>query len=218
MKQVHGIWFPEDDVHFAKMMNEDGTYQRDIFRAAMEQIKTPKIFFDIGAHVGLWSRMAIMEGFDEILAFEPNPKTFECLVQNMKGYELVVSCYNYGVTNARDARMYLVEEKAGNSGAVFLNEEGGGPLAAATNINDKFALHDFIFSMGIKKHECLVKIDTEGMEAKCVEGMDKILYALRPVVVVEQRTNRDALALLQQMGMQITRTVRKDHILTWRDQ
>lgn len=207
MKQVCGIWFPEDDTHFKLgMIDEQGNYQRDIFDAAMSYVKEPKIFFDIGAHVGLWSLMAHRAGFETIHAFEPNPETFACLIKNVGDKAFLnpygVSQYTKGVKIVRECKT--------NSGAVKL-EDGNECFAYALNTRD-IELPTSI------AHTALIKIDTEGMEAECVLGMDKILYALHPVVCVEQRRNEDALNILQKMGMEIVQQVRKDYILTWKNQ
>lgn len=218
MKQVYGIWLPENDTHFERMMNADGTYQRDTFDYCMEYVKNPKIFYDIGAHVGLWSRMAINAGFKHIEAFEPNPKTYHCLRQNFEEWRIKsnIALFSWptGVASYYGS-MDVVKNMDGNSGAVQLvggshqgkNSIQVGPLER----EPRFLISEY----NIKPHETLVKIDTEGMEADCVLGMDKILYALRPVVCVEQRSNKDALEVLQQMGMEIVKIVRKDYILTW---
>ena len=71
--------------------------------------------------------------------------------------------------------------------------------------------------MNLKPHETLVKIDTEGSEDDCVLGMEKILYAFRPVVIIEQRSNINAVQILEKMGMKVRKCIKKDYILTWRD-
>lgn len=214
MKQVYGVWFPQDDTHFENgFIHDNGDYQRDTFQAAMSYVKEPKIFYDIGAHVGLWSLQAFKAGFKEINAYEPNPRTFECLQRNM---QIVDSgCYVYlnnrGVSS-KHQELGIIEECAGNSGAVKLTDD-------ITDIGPVYASPiEYLERIGNNQHECLVKIDTEGMEADCIKGMASVLYALRPVVCVEQRTNDGALKILQQMGMVIQKKVRKDWILTWKDQ
>jgi len=221
MKQVFGVWLPKDDTHFdGRFMHENGDYQRDIFQAAMKHVNEPKIFYDIGAHVGLWSLMAMRAGFKYARAYEPNPKTFACLRENFKDKDngiwsegFCISLAPHGISQLKKC-VTIFEEDIGNSGAVRTIEDQNGSAYLHSINNDE--LHVYIDYFKIKPHETLVKIDTEGMEAECVLGMDKILYALRPVVCVEQRLNKDALEILQQMGMQIVQQVRKDYILTWK--
>lgn len=214
MKQVCGVWFPESDTHFKLgMIDKEGNYQKDTFDAAMSYVKEPKIFYDIGAHVGLWSLMAYRSGFKAIEAFEPNPETFSCLKKNVGEFARI---FKMGVANRRRG-MRINKESLSNTGALKLDEIGtedeGDTWVCPIEMENT---HEIIAECNLKPHETLVKIDTEGMEADCVLGMDKILYALRPVVCVEQRTNEEALLILQQMGMQIIKQVRKDYILTWK--
>lgn len=214
MKQVYGIWFPEDDIHFENgFIHENGDYQRDTFQAAMEHVKEPKIFYDIGAHVGLWSMMAIRAGFKEIHAYEPNPKTFTCLKKNLNNKDGKYNAYLYkqGVSTI-NGYTSIVEECVGNSGAIKLQ------YGVVSENQTRVSFIQYHGAASINSHECLIKIDTEGTEADCVSGMREILYALRPVVCVEQRANKYALAILQKMGMQIVNQIRKDYILTWKDQ
>lgn len=227
MKKINGIWLPDKDTHFEKMMKPDGSYQKDIFKAAMEYIAAPKLFYDIGAHVGLWSLMARNAGFKHIFAFEPNPETFECYQTNLgksfnvqrESYEIQIVSSNYAIS-ATSKRLKLIREKENNSGAVrlgraesFITDADTVPCVTLNSDN----LHDLIDKYQIAPQETLVKIDVEGMEADCVLAIDKVLYAFRPVVIVEQRTNLEALDILQQMGMQIVKQIRKDYILTWKD-
>lgn len=220
MKQICSIWFPENEEHFDRMLGETGNYQKDTFETAMEYVKNPKIFYDIGAHVGLWSLMAIKAGFQEIEAYEPNPVTFECLKKNLAGREgkYKAHLHNYGLAEY-NGEYDIQENHIGNSGAVSFKQiptkQPGSNIKIGNISANKMSLHSLIEKFSLKPHETLVKIDTEGMEADCVLGMDKVIYALRPVVVVEQRTNENALTILQQMGMRIVKIVRKDYILTW---
>lgn len=208
MKQIKGIWFPDSDMHFQHFLNEDGSYQRDIFNAAMEYVTAPKIFYDIGAHVGLWSLMAHKMGFREIHAYEPNPATFNCLRANTK--HLYINIFNRGVSRI-STQMEIVVEDPNNSGAIKLELRNGDNEIEVSPIAYKGLAN-------MRPHEALIKIDTEGMEANCIEGLREVIYALRPVICVEQRSNKDALKLLCDMGMQIVKIIRKDYILTWKNQ
>lgn len=209
MKEIKGIWFPESDTHFIKHIRDNGDYQRDIFKAAMAHVREPKLFFDIGAHVGLWSLMAIRAGFKEIRAFEPNHVTFKCLVSNISNFP-DVTVHNYGIAE-RNGSVEMKSECKDNSGAVKVIP---GNTAFVRNINND-NIGGSVYKLGIRLYETLVKIDTEGSELECVKGMDKIIQSLRPVVVVEQRSNNDALTYLKDMGLTLVDQVRKDYILTY---
>lgn len=209
MKQIEGIWFPKSDEHFKKHVRPNGDYQWDTFEAVMKYITSPKLFFDVGAHVGLWSLMAHRAGFQEIRAFEPNPVTFRCLVLNLMDTHNT-HCHNYGIAG-RDGLVDIIYEQPNNSGAVKL---APGIQSKVRNINDD-NIGESIFELELKPNETLIKIDTEGMEAECVRGMDKIISILKPVIVVEQRSNDDAIKLLKDMGMILVNNIRKDYILIW---
>lgn len=210
MKQIHGVWLPENDEHFITHIQEDGSYQGDIFKTCMQYVTNPKLFFDVGAHVGLWSLMANKAGFKEIRAFEPNPETFKCLVSNISNIDNA-HVHNYGLAR-RDGKIQIILEHPGNSGAVKLSKEPG--TAHVRNINDD-NIGESVFKLSIKPHETLIKIDTEGMEVDCILGMEKIIHALKPVIVIEQRNNEDALKLLKDMGMTLINNIRRDFILIW---
>lgn len=86
MKLIKGIHFPDSDTHFENLVNDQGHYQKKQFDAAMRHIKPEDrgLFIDVGAHVGLWSMMAIKEGFKNFLCFEPNDILRECLRKNLE--------------------------------------------------------------------------------------------------------------------------------------
>lgn len=209
MKQIKGIWFPADDTHFQKHVFKNGDYQQEQFQAAMRHIKEPKLFFDIGAHVGLWSMMAIRAGFKEIRAFEPNHITFKCLVSNISNFPNV-TVYNYGIAE-RNGLVDIEHECEGNSGAVKVIP---GSTCYVRNINND-NIGGSVYQLNIRPYETLVKIDTEGSELDCVKGMDKIIQSLRPVIVIEQRSNKDGIEYLKDMGMKLADQVRHDYIFAY---
>jgi FkbM family methyltransferase len=215
MKLVKNTWLPDNDTHFECVIAADGSYQKKTLLAAMEYVAKPKVFFDVGAHVGLWSRTAINLGFRRIYAFEPNQETFECLVKNVISNKAYL--YNFGLWEAdssQGAKSILVNEIT-NSGAVRVVElKEGLQSVEVRDIND-FPVDELSASLDLNEHEVLVKIDTEGAEKHCVLAMQKILTTLHPVVIIEQHTSKEALGLLLDMGMVIKKIKNKDAILTW---
>lgn len=214
MKQVCGVWLPESDTHFKLgMIDKEGNYQKDTFDAAMAYVKEPKIFYDIGAHVGLWSLMAHRAGFKMIYAYEPNEENFACLEKNTCAINNKISLNNFGVSS-RESHVYMIKESQNNSGAITFRPSTNLGVTEYIFRRADIVLPD---SSEISPHQCLVKIDTEGMEGECARGIEGILCEVKPVVCVEQRSNQDALDILHKMGMQIVQQVRKDYILTWKN-
>ena len=76
MKQTLGIWLPDSDKHFAvqiagnPLVAGKGTYQWKKYVAALSHVKDRGHAVDVGAHVGLWSRLMAMD-FERVTAFEP---------------------------------------------------------------------------------------------------------------------------------------------------
>jgi hypothetical protein len=80
MKQVDGIWFPENEQHLCKMVSSSkkvdgkGTYQYQKLAAALEFVKRRRFALDVGMHVGLWS-MHLAKKFKTVVGFEPVQNT-----------------------------------------------------------------------------------------------------------------------------------------------
>ena len=83
-KQVRGIWLPETEEHLIPHIERGpefagaGTYQLHKFQAAFPYIKNFRHAVDIGAHVGLWSRI-LARCFTRLTAFEPIENHRACL-------------------------------------------------------------------------------------------------------------------------------------------
>jgi hypothetical protein len=76
MKQVEGIWLPDEDTHFQTMFPQfpkvggRATYQYDKLQSCLDLCQSRRVAVDVGAHVGLWS-MILCDHFATVVAFEP---------------------------------------------------------------------------------------------------------------------------------------------------
>lgn len=226
MKQIKGIWFPDSDTHFETAIDGDGNYQKEQFQAVLKYIKPEDrgLFIDVGAHVGLWSRMAMRNGFRKFICFEPDPENFECLLEN---FEIVKRknrlLYEFALSD--EVKMYdMKDEKSDNSGAKILEEVEFSE--EATQIFDVLAcLSPSEYRMntfeGIDfeslKGKILIKIDVQGYEAKVVRGMTNFIKEYKPIIIVEQMYNQkqdlEATEYLQSLGMKVLETIHKEVIL-----
>lgn len=213
MKQIRGIWFPDGDTHFAAqlainpLVGGKGTYQFAKYQAALKHVRGRAHAVDVGAHVGLWSRVMAMD-FAKVTAFEPLPEHRECFVRNLEGADNV-NLHPMALTD-RHERL-AIHMPADNTGHAHVREDGESVQAVPLD-SQKFDGID------------LLKIDVEGFEFQVVTGGEMTIRTHRPVVVIEQKPDNaerygrgrwDAVHLLKSWGMKEAAVIKGDHIMTW---
>ena len=80
---------PEADTYFAGMLTAEG-FEIDKLERALGHCHRWRTAVDGGAHIGTWSAY-LARRFSTVLAFEPAPDAFECLIQNTAGLDNVVA-------------------------------------------------------------------------------------------------------------------------------
>jgi FkbM family methyltransferase len=211
MKCVHGIWLPDEDTHFeaqlaaGPMVGGKATYQYAKYQAAMKFVRNRSHAVDVGAHVGLWTRVMAMD-FLRVSAFEPVEEHVECLWLNV-GKPVEVLQFAVGA----ECRPAKVARPADNSGNACVSESG------------KFCEMVTLDAMHLEPIG-LLKIDVEGYELNVVRGAEATIMRDRPVIVVEQKPNNaerygigrwDAVNLLKAWGMREAKVISGDHIMVW---
>ncbi len=176
MKQVQGIWLPDGDTHFARMMKKEparvycgkpvGVYQHFKIEKALGFVDHRRTALDIGAHVGFWS-MWLASEFESVYAFEPSQAHAECFSRNVVADNFMLYPFAVG-SRPSTSGMTLDPE---NSGKACLSE--GSQVQIVTI--DSFDFQDVD----------LIKIDVEGYESEVLEGARETIKRCGPVVVFE---------------------------------
>lgn len=214
MKYVRGIALPDGDTHFEGQINANplvggkGTYQLSKLNAAISHVKQFGLAVDIGAHVGLWSRV-LSRHFLQVHAFEPIPELIECAKTNLAGKNNVhlhpfALGEQHGLINMRP-----VDENSGNA-----KVDPYGLIEADVHTLDSmnFSAIDFI------------KIDVEGFEKFVIIGGAETIRRTRPVMIVEQKPGnaevyglrrREAIDLLEEWGAKVVWERAGDYCLKW---
>lgn len=208
MKFVKNTWLPDNDTHFEKFIDDEGNYQKEQFDCVVKYIKPENrgLFIDVGAHVGLWSRMALKAGFKQIIAFEPSKDNYECLQKNITNKKHLLC--NFGLSD-KSEHVEFGNPQNDNSGANAIKGEGKIKLYKF----DDLMLNDFIIN------KILIKIDVQGYEDKVVRGMTNFIKQYKPIIIVEQwldgKEDLRATEYCLSLGMKVLEKIKKEVILGW---
>lgn len=212
MKQVRGIWLPDNDTHFegqiasSPLVGGKPTYQLVKYRVAMEHVKQRRHAIDVGAHVGLWSRVMAID-FEHVTAFEPMAELRSCFSRNVDAGNVVLIGAAVGAVSG-SIRIAMPADNSGNACVTDSGEKV--PMSALDGL--KVEALDFL------------KIDVEGYELEAIRGAEATVKRCRPVMVVEQKPNNaerygfgrwDAVNLLKSWGMREAAVLSGDHVMVW---
>lgn len=162
-----------------------GRYERDeldlLMAALAPQLGDGGVCLDIGANIGNHS-LFFADRFDEVLAFEPNPRTFGLLQFNAALRRNII-CFNLGLSDAEGTARLTVPTE--NIGMATLHASAG--LGGAT-VDCELRCLDGL-DMLAQRRVAMIKIDVEGHESAVLRGAAALLARDRPVVVFEQTTD-----------------------------
>jgi FkbM family methyltransferase len=211
---VAGIYLPAHDTHFAEhlgrgpMVDGRGTYQLAKLRAALEESPRRGLAVDVGAHVGLWTRILAME-FAAVVAIEPMAEHADCLRLNT-AHQPNVTLHELALGDDLTGGRLSLERSEGIATArvsVF------GDCVPASRLDD----------LGLSGVDFL-KIDCEGFEVFVVRGGEETIRRDRPTVVIEQKKGRVSrygvdrlagVALLRSWGAEVKWLMAGDYCLAW---
>lgn len=214
MYQAHGWWFPDQDTHFAEMLDKNiakggqAVYQEPVRRASVAHCKKHHVAIDIGANVGLWTR-DLCQLFQQVHAIEPVADFRDCLRENVPATNLTIHDCALGA-EASMINMIITPNNTGHS-HVDPHSLGQGKTQMKT-----------LDSMGLPATD-YIKIDCEGYEYKIILGGKNYIKSCRPVIVVEQKFHKDtgivdngeAIDLLTSWGMRLLQKKNHDLIMGW---
>lgn len=166
MKKIGNTWLPDGDSFFPAYFERGDVFEQSNLDAALFHVKRWDVAIDGGAHVGSWSRY--MAGkFQTVVAFEPHPENYQCLLANCMPHGVVC------VPAALGARRGSVSLESGNNSGCWHVVEGGKlPMIQLPD----FGALDFL------------KLDLEGYESDALMGCLSQLNRYRPVVLIEEKS------------------------------
>ena len=161
-----------------------------------EIIPEGSIVLDIGAHVGGFSLVfgSCVGEKGKVLAFEPNPKTFESLkfkADNNPAFNIVP--YNYACTKEKGKFIFNYSDPrygTGMNGGFFDSLELGDQIKRFHSYQievDGINILEFLnenYSNEIDKIK-FIKTDTEGFDKEVLKTLSPLIKKNKPVLMVE---------------------------------
>ncbi len=216
MKIVNGIYLPDRDKHFSEQILQSplflnkGTYQYPKIVSGLEYCGRHRTAIDIGANVGLWSRVLAFY-FEKVVAIEPICENVECLRENTKDLDNV-AIIETAISPTRGILALKLVKDVATSCVVFTEDSDVEVLCRPL---DDFYFRDVDF----------IKIDVEGYEHQVVLSSEQTIRRWKPTIVVEQKKkrliaqgndkNQPTVRLLESWGMREVWAKSGDHCLVW---
>lgn len=209
---VHGIALPDGDTHFPPMLAKSPlfegkpTYQLHKLVPAVEVCTGKTRAVDVGAHVGLWTRV-LARYFDEVIAFEPVPEHIECFRRNTDGLDNV-KFYPWAL-GAKEETV-AIKAPRDNSGNARVVRDTWSNANCRTLDSLDLPPVDFM------------KVDVEGYELFVIQGARDLIRRDKPVIVCEQKPGNaeryglgqaDAVTLLCEWGYKVVWEKQGDYCL-----
>jgi FkbM family methyltransferase len=159
-------------------------YERATVRLFCELLKSKCCVFDVGANIGYYTLLAAsaLEGRGEVHAFEPCPRVFRKLRQNVN--RNVFRCVNLNQTAIADTdgeqRLFLPADQAGVNASLIENftKQDAFVMTPTARLDSYCKAH-------VRRPVDLVKIDVEGAEASVLRGAGVLLDEWRPDLIFE---------------------------------
>ena len=154
----------ENDKKISYLVPADATHEKVITDQISEifisqqyekgKVKKDMVVMDVGANIGLAS-LYFKDWAKTIYALEPNPRNYECLVENTKAYPHIKT-FNVGLA----AKTATEELRSGEPYPIAESLFGEGPVKTSVNL---VSIEQFMNEQKIE-HVDLLKMDTEGAE------------------------------------------------------
>jgi len=155
------------------------TYQMPSLVAAIKLDKRRTCAVDVGAHIGLWSRV-FSQLYGQVIAVEPLPAHLVCLQLNAPGDNVrIVASAISDCAAPSEALLELDLDKG------LMNRLATGADAAKPTISVVAQSLDSIVPESADVS--LIKADVEGGELLVVRGAGKTIDRCRPVICLEQK-------------------------------
>ena len=194
MRKINGIWVEKPSISVVDVLENNLEYHDGMVKFAAEYCSSYRRALDIGACHGLIA-LQLSELFDCVEAYEPYSTTYDCLVKNT-GHIDNITLHNIGLSDKE-------EEKT-----LYYIDNDGRTTYAKPHINKVIRYRDTIRKEKTKVNTLdsynfidvdLIKIDVEAYEEFVIKGALKTIVACKPVIILEEKPNKESTIYCQKV-------------------
>jgi len=196
--KLGGLYTVRMDVAFVRFENF-GDRHNSGWRPCLEACKGESVFFDIGAHIGLYSLPAsiVMGSWGKVYAFEPARQNYSTLLRHVQLNRATNICVYNCLIGDRDSEVTFYEDPLDanpmNSLTLLKEPERYVPRKVKQLTLDTFCRDENVVPD-------VIKIDVEGAELYVLEGAQEVLMKHRPLIFLSVHPRH-----IQQLGYSLDR-------------
>lgn len=205
MQQLeNGWWVPDGAYGKAFFAEGAGSLVSAPLGSCLRRCPHRLLAIDGGGYVGLWARL-MKQHFARVIAFEPVPENYECLKKNVGA--MGVECRPEALSSTCDDLVLYPSHRAYGWSAKIVKAAELTPISVPAVTIDSLMLP-----------ACdLIKLDLEGHELAALQGAADTISKFRPVVLIEEKFDRERKAchFLKSLGMKLKERWKHDFMFVW---
>jgi FkbM family methyltransferase len=151
------------------------------FCNVLTKLKVPFTFFDLGADIGTVSSLVATHcnNLKNVIAFEPNTKSFEVLAVNLENIRQPSMCINAAVSDFEGVATFHADSERLNDHEGYIDNSGEGDTKVTSLDIWSVEQQDITIEETIA-----LKIDVEGQEIQAVLGAKSLIKNAQKVIVL----------------------------------
>lgn len=208
-----GVFRMSPDLYF-RGWEEFGDRHNGGFARCVEACRRKSVFFDVGAHVGLYALPAsrVLAASGTVYAFEPTQYNVRYLQRHAAMNKIEnIRVFQVAVGDRRDdaVRFFEALEPSSPMSGFSLPTKNDGAVYVEKRV-PQICLDDFCAEQGLRPE--VIKIDVEGAEIHVLEGARQVLTAARPLLFLSVhpahllrlgRSTAELMALVRSAGYRV---------------
>ena len=151
--------------------------EREVEPVLLETARQSKVIFDVGAHMGYYTVQFAAQSSGQVHSFEPNPRSFGFLEQNVEINQLRNACLNHVGVSSQPGRLTLRIPHSGNSGSASFSQPYADAASDQVDV-DVTTLTSYCERQNIEQID-MIKVDVEGHEFEVLKGLKTLLAQRR---------------------------------------